>query len=162
MPSVSEGPFSLLDERLGMPTENYSPRLPEKMEYAGGNEVSLSVTSRALDRLAEFCISAKHVQRITERLGRERADQRDQEVAAFGAGTLQPTHTEPPWVAAIHLDAGKLQLRRDDGRPGVRDRQWNYMNAFVPGDGTGAWGSGPRFNPPNPAGRTAVSPRGTP
>lgn len=108
-----------------MPTESYSPRLLEKIEYAGGNEVSFDVASRALQRLAELPISAKHVQRITQRLGRERADKRDQEVAAFQAGTLQPTHAEPPQVGVIHLDAGKLQLRRDDGRPGVRDRQWN-------------------------------------
>lgn len=116
--------FSLLDERLKVGTEGYSPRLLQKIEYAGGNEPSFRVASAALEQLAELSISAKHVERITERLGRERADQRDADVTAFRAGQLQPRYREPPQVAAIHLDAGKLQLREDDGRPGVRNRHW--------------------------------------
>lgn len=96
----------------------------EKIEYAGGNEASFAAASRALAHLAELPISAKHVQRITERVGRERAAQRDADVAAFRAGTLKPTHAEPPAVAAIHIDAGKLQFREDDGDPGVRAPHW--------------------------------------
>lgn len=107
-----------------MGTEGYSPRLVEKIEYAGGNEASFAAASRALEHLAELPISAKHVQRITERLGRERAAQRDAEVEAFRAGTLKPTHAEPPAVAAIHVDAGKLQFRQDDGDRGVRAPHW--------------------------------------
>jgi len=74
--------------------------------------------------LAEFSISAKHVQRITERVGLERRRQRDAEVASMKAGTLKPTYPNPPQVAAVHLDAGKLQLREEDGQPGVRDPRW--------------------------------------
>ncbi len=107
-----------------MGTEGYSPRLVQKIEYAGGNEVSFAAASGALEHLAELPISAKHVQRITERLGRERAAQRDAEVEAFRAGALKPTHAEPPAVAAVHVDAGKLQFRQDDGDPGVRAPRW--------------------------------------
>ncbi|MCK4661122.1 MAG: hypothetical protein KAV82_16500, partial [Phycisphaerae bacterium] len=116
--------FSLLDERLTVGTEGYSPRLLQKIEYAGGNEPSFRVASMALEQLAELPISARHVERITERLGRERAAQRDAEVAALKAGQMESRYREPPQVAAIHLDAGKLQLRADDGRPGVRDPHW--------------------------------------
>lgn len=116
--------FSLLDDRLKIGTEGYSPRLIEKIEYAGGNESSFAAASRALAHLAELPISAKHVQRITERLGRERATRRDMDIEAFRAGTLKPTHAEPPAVAAVHLDAGKLQFRQDDGDPGVRVPHW--------------------------------------
>lgn len=113
-----------MDERLKVGTEGYSPRLVEKIEYAGGNEVSFAAASGALEHLAELPISAKHVQRITERLGRERAEQRDAEVEAFRAGALKPTYAEPPAVAAVHVDAGKLQFRQDDGEPGVRAPRW--------------------------------------
>jgi len=41
------------------------------------------------------------------------------------AGRLAPTHAQPPRVAAIHLDAGKIQLRADDGGPGVRQPHWS-------------------------------------
>jgi len=96
-----------------------------KIEYAGANEGSFQQASEALARLAEFSISAKHVQRITERLGRERVEQRDRDVQRMKAGRLAPTHAEPPRVAAVHLDAGKIQLRADDGGPGVRGPHWS-------------------------------------
>jgi hypothetical protein len=116
--------FSLLDERLKLGTEGYSPHLLQKIEYAGGNEGSFEQASRALTVLAELSISGKHVQRITERLGRQRQQQRDTEVSVLKAGRLHPTHKEPPQVAAIHLDAGKIHLREDDGEPGVRQPRW--------------------------------------
>jgi hypothetical protein len=96
-----------------------------KIEYAGANEGSFQQASQALARLAEFSISAKHVQRITERVGQERLGERDREVERMKAGRLAPTHAQPPRVAAIHLDAGKIQLRADDGGPGVRGPRWS-------------------------------------
>lgn len=116
--------FSLLDERLRVGTEGYSPRLLQKIEYAGADEVSFEQAAKALKVLAELSISAKHVQRITERLGAERRQQRDAEVAAFQAGKLKPKHREPPQVVAIHLDAGKIQLRQEHEGPGVYGPHW--------------------------------------
>ena len=108
-----------------MGTEGYSASLLGKIEYAGANESSFGIASAALARLVDFSISAKHVERISERLGCERAGQRDADVASLKAGRLKPRHAEPPLVAAIHLDAGKLQVRADDGRPGVRNARWS-------------------------------------
>ena len=108
-----------------MGTEGYSPALLVKIEYAGANEGSFQQASAALAHLAEFSISAKHVQRITERLGRERVGERDREVERMKAGRLTPTHAQPPRVAAVHLDAGKIQVRADDGGPGVREPHWS-------------------------------------
>ena len=108
-----------------MGTEGYSAALVAKIEYAGANELSFGQASEALQRLAELSISAKHVQRIAERLGQERAVQRDREVEQMKAGKLTPVHAQPPRVAAIHLDAGKVQLRQDDGQVGVRQPHWS-------------------------------------
>jgi hypothetical protein len=107
-----------------MGTEGYSPALLMKIEYAGGNEVSFAAAAAALTQLAEVAITAKHVQRLTRRLGQERAVQRDAAVAQRRAGTLKPAHAQAPAVAVIHVDAGKLQLRAEDGRPGVRQAHW--------------------------------------
>jgi len=96
-----------------------------KIEYAGANEESFQKAAEALRRLAELPISDRHVERITERVGRERADERDARVEQMKAGKLSPAHTQPPRVAAIHLDAGKIQMRAEDGQPGVRDPHWS-------------------------------------
>jgi hypothetical protein len=110
---------------LALGTEGYSAALLAKVEYAGANEGSFGQAAEALRRLAELPISAKHVQRITERLGQERAGQRDRDVEQMKAGKLDPAHAQPPQVAAIHLDAGKIQLRADDGQVGVRQPHWS-------------------------------------
>ena len=62
-------------------SEGYSPGLLKKIEYAGGNGRSFESAAQSLERLAEFSISARHVERLTERLGKERARQRDEQAA---------------------------------------------------------------------------------
>ena len=95
-----------------------------KIEYAGAQGPSFETAAAMLDRLGELAISAKHVQRISERIGCERAQQRQQQVQQMQARVLPPAYREPPQVAAIHLDAGKIRLRADDGAPGVRQPHW--------------------------------------
>lgn len=119
-----DGLFFPMDLKLGLSTEGYSPRILRKIEYAGGNAPSFAQAHDALTRLAEITISAKHIERLTERLGQERQAQRDATVEAFQKGVSQPRYQDCPAVVAIHLDAGKIQLRTDDGAPGVRLPHW--------------------------------------
>lgn len=116
--------FFPLDRELDLGTEGYSPSLLARIEYAGGNAPSFGQGSEMLKRLADLCISAKHVQRLTERVGHEREVERDAAVERLRAGTLTARHGEPPRVVAVHVDGGKLQMRADDGAPGVRDPHW--------------------------------------
>src|SRR3972149_812351 len=114
--------FSLLDERLRLGGEGYSPSGLAKIEYAGGNEPSFERASGALAVLAEFSISAKHVQRITERLGAERAAQRDAGGAgpAGGGGGLRGG--EDPHVAGGRTadgGAGGRLATNGGGHPGT-------------------------------------------
>ena len=106
-----------------MRTEGYSPALVGKIEYAGG-QCPFGQAAAMLGRLSGLSISGMHVQRITERLGRERAAERDRQVEQFQAGGLSAAHVEPPAVVAVHVDAGKTQVRGDDGGRGVHDPQW--------------------------------------
>jgi hypothetical protein len=116
--------FSLIDENLKLGTEDYSPQVLEKIEYAGGNHGSFQAGSSALAKLAEVSIQAKHVQRVTERLGRERMEVRDAEARQMEQGELRPPSRQPPATVAIHLDAGKMQFRAADAGRGVHDPRW--------------------------------------
>ena len=109
---------------MALGTEGYSAALVAKIEYAGVNEESFEKAAQTLDRVGELSISVKHVQRISERLGGERAQQRDGEVERMKTGQLRPVYRQPPQVAAIHLDAGKIRLRGDDGGAGVHEPHW--------------------------------------
>jgi len=105
-------------------TEGYSAALVAKIEYAGVHQESFRKAAENLTYVGDLAISSKHVQRITERLGRERACQRDQQVAQLQARELQPAYHQPPQVVAVHVDAGKIRLRAEDRQPGVREPHW--------------------------------------
>ncbi len=109
---------------MALGTEGYSAALVAKIEYAGVHQESFQQAAENLAYVGDLPISAKHVQRITERLGRERASQRDQQVEQMRARELQLVYRQPPAVVAVHVDAGKLRLRAADGRPGVREPHW--------------------------------------
>ena len=104
--------------------EDYSPGLLKKIEYAGGNERSFETATQSLERLAECSISNRHVERLTERLGKERAAERDQAAAAMEARKLRSGYKQPPAVAVVMLDAGKAQFRQEDAGPGVHGPCW--------------------------------------
>lgn len=80
---------------------------------------------------------------MTERLGHERQARRDQDVAAFRERRLEPRFKDTPQVPVVMADAGKVQTRADDGKPGVREPQWkdekvgilaNYPKPEIPID----------------------------
>lgn len=109
---------------MKLASEGYSPGLLKKIEYAGGNGRSFETAAESLEQLAEFSISAKHVQRVTERLGKERAAQRDKAATAMQARKLRSSYKQPPAVAVISVDAGKAQFRQEDKGPGVHGARW--------------------------------------
>lgn len=104
--------------------EDYSPGLLQKIEYAGGNARSFQAAADSLQRLAECSISARHVERLTERLGKERAAERDVAAAAMQLGKLGSAYKAAPAVAVVMLDAGKAQFRKEDQGPGVHEPRW--------------------------------------
>lgn len=107
-----------------MGSEGYSPGLLQKIEYAGGNARSFEMGAESLRRLAECSISARHVERLTERLGKERAAARNVAAAAMQVGKLHSAYKQAPAVAVVMLDAGKAQFRQEDKGPGVHGPRW--------------------------------------
>ena len=82
-------------------SEGYSPGLLRKIEYAGGNSRSFESAADSLERLAECSISGRHVERLTEKLGRERGARRDKDAQAMEARKLRSAYKEAPAVAVV-------------------------------------------------------------
>lgn len=112
-----------------MGSEGYSPGVLQKIEYAGGNGRSFESAAESLGRLAEFSISAKHVERLTEKLGKERAGLRDRDVEAMKARTLRSPYKQAPAIAVVMVDAGKAQFRKEAAGPGVHGARWGDVKA---------------------------------
>jgi hypothetical protein len=134
---------------LKLGSEGYSPGVLQKIEYAGGNGRSFELAAESLGRLAEFSISAKHVERVTEKLGRERAKARDGEAEAMKARKLRSAYKQAPGVAVVMVDAGKAQFREEDAGPGVHGACWGDVKAAcLQTYGDASFDRDPQPNPP--------------
>ncbi len=75
--------------------------------------------------LAEIEISPTHLQRLSERIGEEWVELRDEEVEKFRQRGLERDYKEPPRGAvAVMLDGGRVQTRAEDAGRGVSDPGW--------------------------------------
>lgn len=117
--------FSPLDQKLELSLEGYSPAVLAKLVRQGGKAASFADARDDLSELAEIQISAKHLQRLVERVGGEWAAARDAEVSAFQADRLPRDYPQPPTgAAAVMLDGGRAQTRAREQGPGVHDPAW--------------------------------------
>jgi len=86
---------------------------------------SFKEASEDLQALAEVEISPTHLQRLSERIGKEWAEVRDEAVEKFRQAKLERSYKEPPrGAAAVMLDGGRLQTRAEDGGRGVSEASW--------------------------------------
>jgi len=116
--------FFPLDLRLQLGTERYSPRILEKAVRQASQAASFKEASEDLKALAGVSISPTHLQRLSQRVGKEWAQVRDQEVQAFREDKLVCAYAAAPKASAVMLDGGRLQTRADEGGQGVRDPRW--------------------------------------
>jgi hypothetical protein len=122
---TAESFFFPLDVRLRLGTEGYSPAVLAKAVRQASKAPSFQEASDDLRELAEIEISPTHLQRLSERIGEEWAEVRDEEVEKFRQAELERSYQEPPrGAAAVMLDGGRLQTRAEDGGRGVSEASW--------------------------------------
>lgn len=96
----------------------------EKAVRQSSKAASFKEASEDLQALAEVSISPTHLQRLSERVGKEWAQQRDREVQAFREDKLVCAYAAAPQAAAVMLDGGRLQTRAADRGRGVQEPAW--------------------------------------
>jgi hypothetical protein len=96
----------------------------EKAVRQAAKAPSFKEASEDLQALAAVSISARHLQRVSERVGREWAQARDQEVEAFREQRLVCAYAAAPPAAAVMLDGGRVQPRAAESGRGVQDPKW--------------------------------------
>jgi hypothetical protein len=105
--------------------ENYSPRLLRKIVFAGGQFASFALAVAGLRELGDHEVSARHVETLTLRIGRERAAERDDQARRWEAHeTIPPAVADVPEAVAVSVDDGKMQTRAAGEAPGVHDPAW--------------------------------------
>jgi hypothetical protein len=87
----------------------------ERVIYAGTHNPSFAQGSAALQRLADLTVNAKQVERLTQRIGRERCAERDADVKTYLDKSLverkaSPVSVAAPGLAVVQMDGGRLQI----------------------------------------------------
>lgn len=94
-----------------------------------GKAASFQDASDDLKELAQIVISPRHLAKVAERVGREWAAARDADVQAFRERKLAPAYAQPPRVATVMVDGGRVQTRqeKDEPGPGVCAPRWQEV-----------------------------------
>jgi hypothetical protein len=109
----------------------------QKIVYAGAQSASFAQGARDLEQLADLQVNPKQVERLTERIGRERVEQRDWAVEHFRVLPLveRESVADPkrvvPKVVMVSVDGGRLQIRERDEVPGTVDSHWRESKVAV-------------------------------
>jgi hypothetical protein len=118
--TVVDGLFFPQGKGLGIDRTELSPQLQRKLVSAGTRNSSFAKASEDVFDLMDLKIGAKQIERVTERIGRERCAERDAAVEHYLSLPLtqrkdKPADVSAPNVAVVGTDGGRLQiLERSD------------------------------------------------
>jgi hypothetical protein len=95
-----------------------------KIVTAAGEVKSHQVAAKVLGVVGEIAISGRHVNRLTEEIGRELAAKRDRETEDYVHHRREEPKPPAPERVAIALDGGRLMTRESGQGAGVHGEQW--------------------------------------
>lgn len=107
-----------------MGTHGYTPSVLHKIVTAAGEVKSHRVAAKTLGVVGEIAISSRHVNRLTEEIGRELAAKRDRETEDYVHHRRAEPKMPAPERVAVALDGGRLMTRESGQGPGVHGEGW--------------------------------------
>jgi hypothetical protein len=108
---------------LRLDGRSYSPDLQRRILTLAGRLKSFELVAVALAVAADVGITGRHVQRLTQEVGADLARQRDEQAAQYRHRQLPVRVKEPPPVAVVEVDGGRLGTRQMGAGPGVHQPQ---------------------------------------
>jgi len=108
---------------LRLDEHSYTPDLMRRILTLAGRLKSFELAAVALEVGADVAISGRHVQRLTQEVGTDLARQRDDQAARYRRRELVPRVKEPPPLAVVEVDGGRLGTRQMGAGPGVHQSQ---------------------------------------
>jgi hypothetical protein len=122
---------------LGLDQTGFSPRVQQKIVYAGVENTSYQQASHHLAALSDLAVEPKPVERLVKRIGQERIDQRDAAVAKHQQRPLMAKDTVAnpqrpcPAVAMVSVDGGRLQVRSEPSKGAESERTSHWRESKV-------------------------------
>jgi hypothetical protein len=106
-----------LREALGLDARELTPELVKRIVYAGAEARSFKRAAIVMKRVAGQPVSAKTIERVVHDVGGELAQRRDADPKTDDALARHPK--EPPALAVIECDGGRIRTREPGHGPGV-------------------------------------------
>jgi hypothetical protein len=109
--------FFPLAGRLGLPARStVTPKMLQKMVWAGSNLGSYAMAEEAMRELAGGVVSARRIRRAVSQVGEQRVAEREAAVEQFKRMDLPKQQVgssavDPPQIAVIEMDGGRYQRR---------------------------------------------------
>lgn len=101
----------------------YTPDLLCRLVTLAGQLPSAACAATALHTVADVQISGRHIQRLTQEVGTDLAHLRDAQAVQQRRRQLEQRVAEPPPVAVVEVDGGRLGTREPGVGPGVQQPQ---------------------------------------
>jgi hypothetical protein len=108
---------------LGLDQRSYSPAVVDKIVSANAEHKSAAKAKKMLAKLAEVSISIPEIMELSGTIGQELCEHFQQQATAHAQQTLKPEYAQPPSLAAVSVDGGRIMTRAEAGR-GVHEQAW--------------------------------------
>lgn len=111
--------------------------MQQKIVYAGVESVSYQKASDHLAALSDLGVKPKPVERLVQRIGRERIDRRDAAVAAhqrlplMARDAVADPERPCPAVAMVSVDGGRIQVRPEPSKDVESERTSHWRESKV-------------------------------
>src|SRR5262249_28073455 len=125
------------NQALGLDQTGFSPRVQQKIVYAGVENTSYQQASNHLAVLSDLAVEPKPVERLVKRIGQERIDQRDAAVAKhrqlplMARDAVENLQRPCPAVAMVSIDGGRLQVRPEPSKEAESERTSHWRESKV-------------------------------
>jgi len=108
---------------LGLDQRSYSPAVVDKIVSANAEHKSAAKARKMLSKLAEVSVSVPQIMELSGVIGQELREHLQQQATAHAGQSLKPQYPQPPSLAAVSVDGGRIMTRAEAGR-GVHNRAW--------------------------------------
>jgi len=109
---------------LGLRREKYSPGVRAQVALAAVETHSFERAAVVLEKLAGMTISGRHVGRLAGQTGGQLAEEQRVRAEAHQQGELPVEVRNPPQLAVVEFDGGRIRTRAEDQGPGTHDPAW--------------------------------------
>lgn len=103
---------------MGFDSRELTPKLCKRIVFASAEARSFERAAVVLREVADCQVSAKTIERVTREVGQELASEREQNWPS------EKPPSEPPQLAVVQVDGGRIRVRQSGLGPGVHDAVW--------------------------------------